>query len=30
MLGKIAPVAIRDVTPNALAGALTDEGEDAA
>ncbi len=30
MLGTIAPVRIEDVTPNALAGALIDEGEDAA
>lgn len=30
MLGTIAPVAIKDVTPNALAGALKNEGEDAA
>ncbi len=30
MLGMIAPVRIEDVTPNALAGALNDEGEDAA
>ena len=30
MLGTIAPVTITDVTPNALAGALKTEGEDAA
>lgn len=30
MLGMIAPVTIEDVTPNALAGALQNEGEDAA
>ena len=30
MLGTIAPVRIEDVTPNALAGALKNEGEDAA
>ncbi len=30
MLGQIAPVRIEGVTPNALAGALNDEGEDAA
>ncbi len=30
MLGSIAPVGITDITPNALAGALRTEGEDAA
>ncbi|MEM8772201.1 MAG: tRNA (N6-isopentenyl adenosine(37)-C2)-methylthiotransferase MiaB [Pseudomonadota bacterium] len=30
MLGSIAPVSIEGATPNALAGALMDEGEDAA
>ncbi len=30
MIGSIAPVRIEGVTPNALAGALNDEGEDAA